>query len=55
VDFSPAGEFVLRGGEQIDIVAVVNVPEILPAPRPINVNAFTEGVLAGGVTLYVQS
>lgn len=55
VDFSPGGEFVLRGGEQIDIVAVVNVPEILPAPRPINVNAFTEGVLAGGVTLYVQS
>jgi hypothetical protein len=55
VQFSPGPEFVLRGAEQIDIVAVVTVPVALPTPRPINVNAFADGVLAGGVTLYVHS
>jgi hypothetical protein len=55
VTFSPGVELVLRGGEQVDIVAVVTVPETLPTPRPINVNAFADGVLTGGVTLYVHS
>jgi hypothetical protein len=31
------------------------VQTALPTPRPINVNAFADGVLAGGVTLYVHS
>jgi hypothetical protein len=55
VQFSPRPELVLHGGEQVEIVAVVNVPELVPTPRPINVNAFADGVLAGGVTLYVHS
>jgi hypothetical protein len=55
VQFSPGPELVLHGGEQVEIVAVVNVPEVLPTPRPLNVNAFADGVLAGGVTLYVHS
>lgn len=55
VEFSPGSEIVLQGGEQIDIVATVTIPVTLPAPRPINVNAFADGVLAGGVTLYVHS
>jgi hypothetical protein len=55
VDFSPAAEFVLSPGEQVDVIAAVNAPGPVPAPRPINVNAFADGVLAGGVTLYVHS
>jgi hypothetical protein len=55
VVLSPGPELVLRGGEQVDIVATVTVPVTLPAPRPINVNAFADGVLAGGVTLFVHS
>ena len=53
--FSPAAEFVLAGGEQIDIVATVTVVGTVPEPRPVNVNALADGVLAGGVTLYVHS
>lgn len=55
VDLSPAGELMLRPGEEVQITAVVNVPEILTVPRPINVHAFADDILAGGVTLYVQS
>jgi hypothetical protein len=55
VDFSAGPELILRGGEQVDIVTTVNVPVTLPAPRPINVNAFADGVLAGGVTLYAHN
>lgn len=55
VVFSPGAEFVLAGGEQVDITATVNVPGPVPTPRPINVNAFADGDLAGGVTLYVHS
>jgi hypothetical protein len=55
VVFSPGVELVLAGGEQVDIIATVTVPGSLPAPRPVNVNAFADGVFAGGVTLYVNS
>ena len=55
VVFSPGPELVLRGGEQVDIVATVTVPVTLPVPRPVNVNAFADGLLAGGVTLCVRS
>lgn len=55
VQFSPGPELVLDAGEQVEIVAVVTVPDVVPTPRPINVNAFADGVLAGGVTLYVHS
>jgi hypothetical protein len=54
VAFSPAAEFVLAGGEQIDIVATVTVSGSVPEPQPVNVNAFADGVLAGGVTLFVH-
>jgi hypothetical protein len=55
VVFSPGPELLLRGGEQVDITATVTVPTTLPEPRPVNVNAFADGVLAGGVTLFVHS
>jgi hypothetical protein len=55
VAFSPAAEFVLAGGEQIDIVATVTVSGTVPEPRPVNVNALADGMLAGGVTLFVHS
>jgi hypothetical protein len=55
VAFSPAAEFVLAGGEQIDIVATVSVSGSVAEPQPVNVNAFADGVLAGGVTLFVHS
>ncbi len=55
VTFAPAAEIDLGPGEQIDITATVLVPDPLPTPRPINVNAFADGLLAGGVTLYVHS
>lgn len=55
VIFLPGSELLLRGGEQVDIIATVNVPATLPAPQPINVNAFADGTFAGGVTLYVHS
>jgi hypothetical protein len=55
VDLSPAGEHSLGPGEEVQITAIVNVPEILTVPRPINIHAFADGILAGGVTLYVHS
>lgn len=55
VSFAPAAEFELGAGEQLEITATIHVPDLLPSPRPINVNAFADGVLAGGVTLYVHS
>lgn len=55
VDLSPAGEHMLHPGEEVQITAVVNVPEILTLPRPINIHAFADGILAGGVTLYIHS
>ena len=55
VAFSPAAEFLLAGGEQIDIVAAVSVSGTVPEPRPVNVNALADGILAGGVTLFVHS
>lgn len=55
VTFAPASEFVLSAGEQIEVTAVVTAPGAVPVPKPINVNAFADGALAGGVTLYVHS
>jgi hypothetical protein len=55
VQLAPAAEFTLRPGEQTNVVATVNVPETLAEPRPINIDAFADGTLAGGVTLYVHS
>jgi|GEM_PF-761390 len=55
VAFAPGAEIEIGAGEQVDITATVLVPDHLPAPRPINVNAFADGVLAGGITLYVHS
>jgi hypothetical protein len=55
VDLSPAGELLLGAGETIQITAVVTVPDILTVERPINIHAFADGILAGGVTLYVHS
>jgi len=55
VVFSPAAEFVLAGGDHVDITTTINVPGAVPTPRPINVNAFADGDFAGGVTLYVHS
>jgi hypothetical protein len=55
VDISLAGEHLLGPGEELQITAVVNVPETLTVPRPINIHAFADGILAGGVTLYVHS
>ena len=55
VAFAPGSELVLGSGEQVEITATVTVPVTLPGPRPINVNAFADGMLAGGVTLYVHS
>lgn len=55
VGFAPAAELELGAGEQIEITVTVHVPDHLPTPRPINVNAFADGLLAGGVTLYVHS
>lgn len=55
VVFSPGPELILAGGEQVDITAIVTVPVSLPAPRPVNVNAFADGIFVGGVTLYVHS
>jgi len=55
VTFAPGPEFVLAAGEQIEVTAVVTAPGAVPVPRPINVNAFADGTLAGGVTLYVHS
>jgi hypothetical protein len=55
VVFSQGPEIVLRGGEQVEVVATVTVPVTLPSSRPINVNAFANGLLVGGVTLFVHS
>lgn len=55
VAFSPGAELVLGGGEQVTVTAVVTAPGPVPEPRPVNVNAFADGVLAGGVTLFVHS
>lgn len=55
VTFAPAAEIEIDAGEQIEITATVRVDEHLSTARPINVNAFAGGVLAGGVTLYVHS
>ncbi len=55
VQLSPGSEFELRAGEQVEITAVVTAPAAVPIPQPINVNAFADGLLAGGVTLYVHS
>lgn len=55
VSFAPAAELEIEAGGQVEITATVHVPDTLPTPRPINVNAFADGVLAGGVTLYVHS
>jgi hypothetical protein len=55
VTFAPAADLEIGAGEQIDVTATVLVPDHLPEPRPVNVNAFADGLLAGGVTLYVQS
>jgi hypothetical protein len=55
VTFAPAADLVLGAGEEVEITATVLVPDHLPTPRPINVNAYADGALAGGVTLYVQS
>jgi len=55
VGFAPAAELDLGPGEQVEITATVLVPDPVPTPRPINVNAFANGQLAGGVTLYVHS
>ncbi len=51
----PGEEFPLRAGEEIEITAAVTVTEAVPAKRPININAFADGILVGGVTLYVHS
>jgi hypothetical protein len=55
VRFTPSGELLLGPGETVKIVATVNVPDFLDEPQPINVHAFADGELAGGVTLYVHS
>ena len=55
VTFAPAADLELGAGEQVDVTATVLVPDHLPDPRPINVHAFADGVLAGGLTLYVHS
>lgn len=55
IEFKGGTEHVLRPGEQIEVAATVMVPDTLVDPRPINVNAFADGLLAGGVTLYVHS
>jgi len=55
VRFSPGAEHVLGPGEEVLIVATVEVPDTIVEPRPINVQAFADGVLAGGVTLYVHN
>ena len=55
VGFAPAAELDLGPGEQVEITATVLVPDPVLTPRPINVNAFANGQLAGGVTLYVHS
>jgi hypothetical protein len=55
VTFAPGPEFVLAAGEQVEVTAVVTAPGAVPVPRPVNVNAFADGTLAGGVTLYVHS
>jgi hypothetical protein len=55
VRFSPSAEHVLGPGEEVTIVATVEVPDTILEPKPINVHAFADGVLAGGVTLYVHS
>jgi len=55
VELAPGAGQTLRPGEQVDIVATVTVPETLVEDRPINIHAFVDGVLAGGVTLYVHS
>jgi hypothetical protein len=55
VDLSPAGEQTLGAGEEVQITAVVTVPDLLTVPRAINIHAFADDILAGGVTLYVHS
>jgi hypothetical protein len=55
VDLSPAGELTLGAGEEVQITAVVTVPDLLTVPRAINIHAFADDILAGGVTLYVHS
>lgn len=55
VSFAPSAEIEIGAQEQLEITATIHVPDLLPSPRPINVNAFADGVLAGGVTLYVHS
>lgn len=55
VQLSPGTDHTLRPGEQVDIIATVNVPETLAEAQAINIHAFADGILAGGVTLYVHS
>jgi hypothetical protein len=55
VTFTPGPEFVLAAGASADVTAVVTAPLPQPRRRAVNVHAFADGVLAGGVTLFVQS
>ena len=53
IDFNPA-EVALAPGEEIAVSAVVTPPDSFSGRQPININAFTDHGLAGGVTLYVE-
>jgi hypothetical protein len=55
VEFFPAGELTLAPGALQTVTAtVISAGESVPM-QAINVNAFADGKLAGGVTLYVHS
>jgi len=51
--FAPANPR-LAAGEEITVAVTVNAPSGFHGRQPINVHAFAEAGLAGGVTLYVD-
>jgi hypothetical protein len=53
VTFAPA-EPTLRPGDETAVTVDVTPPDTFHGRQPINVHAFHEGVLAGGVTLYAE-
>ena len=54
VAFSPASGFVLPAGAAVDVTATITAPLPQPERRGVNFHAFADGLLAGGVTVFVQ-
>ena len=55
VEFQPAQIIVLGGEEEQVVTVIVTPPAGFVGRQPINVNAFADNDLVGGVTLYAES